>query len=70
MKYIITDWMSNVCFDGREFKSFDHAEEYLSGRLGDLYETYREEYYIIEASETRETRYLDANDPRSGRKVK
>ncbi len=31
MKFIITDWMNNICFDteNHAYKSFDEASEYL-----------------------------------------
>ncbi len=32
-KFIIIDWAGNVCFKGREFASFDDADEYLSDVL-------------------------------------
>lgn len=44
--YIIQDWVGNVCFEGREFESFEDAEEFLSELLGDKYETDRQEYHI------------------------
>jgi uncharacterized protein (UPF0128 family) len=47
-KFIILDWAGNECFGGREFKSFDAAESFLSKKLGDDYETDRQEYEIEE----------------------
>lgn len=55
--WVIQDWAGNfVDFKGRvtipsfavpmEFTSFDDAEEYLSEKLGDAYDTDRQEYYI------------------------
>lgn len=46
--YIIQDWAGNVCFNGKEFASFDDAEEFLSEKLDDNYEEERGEYYIVE----------------------
>lgn len=43
--YVIKDWAGNLMDFGR-FKSFDDAEEFLTIRLGDNYETDRQEYYI------------------------
>lgn len=58
MRFIIIDWMSNVCFGGISFDSFDDAEDWLTEKLGDDYETDRQEYYITDAP-VREARYLD-----------
>lgn len=35
MKYIITDWMNNICFDSdnKDFESFEDASEYLDDCL-------------------------------------
>jgi hypothetical protein len=44
--YIIQDWAGNICFDGSYFSTFDDAEAFLSERLGDTYETDRQEYFI------------------------
>jgi hypothetical protein len=68
MKHIILDWAGNVCFNAVEFDTFDDAEAWLSEKLGDSYETDREEYYI-EAKKTRDSRYLDPNDIRARKKV-
>lgn len=46
--FVIKDWIDNVCFYGKTFKSFDDAEYYLSIKLGDDYETDRQEYFITE----------------------
>lgn len=46
--FIIVDWINNICFNGKEFKTFDDGEEFLCEFLGDNYETDRGEYYIIE----------------------
>lgn len=46
--YIIQDWAGNLVFQGKTFKDFDDAEEFLCERLGDNYETDRGEYYITE----------------------
>jgi hypothetical protein len=45
-KFIIIDWAGNVCFNGRTFKTWDDAEEYLCIKLDHDYETDRQEYYI------------------------
>ena len=29
MKYIIKDWMNNVCFKGKKFNSFDDAWSFI-----------------------------------------
>lgn len=50
MKYIIKDWAGNLMNFG-SFDSWDDAEEFLSIRLGDDYETDRQEYYILEMGE-------------------
>lgn len=58
-KFIIEDWAGNILDFKRKFKlpqlvvpeefeSFDSAEDFLCELLGDDYETYREEYYIME----------------------
>lgn len=44
--FIVVDWAGNLMDFGR-FESFDDAEEFLSIRLGDDYETDRGEYYIV-----------------------
>lgn len=44
--WIIQDWTGNLMDFGR-FKTFEDAEEFLSIRLGDDYETDRCEYDII-----------------------
>jgi len=68
-KWIIQDWAGNVCFGGKDFNSFDDAEEWLSVKLGDEYETDREEYEIVKGG-SRDANYLDPKDPRGGKKVK
>lgn len=58
-KFIIEDWAGNILDFKRkfkrpqlavpkEFKSFDSAEDFLCKVLGDDYEAYRDEYYIME----------------------
>ena len=69
MTMIIQDWAGNICFKGKTFKDFDDAEEFLSVKLND-YEEDRQEYYIVENSGVRESRYLDPNDPRKSLKLK
>lgn len=46
--FIIEDWAGNICFKGQEFNTFDDAEDFLSEKLGDEYETDRQEYEIVE----------------------
>lgn len=67
-KFYIQDWAGNACFHGREFESFDDAEEFLSERLGNSYETDREEYDIVQGK-LRATNCLDPRDPRAGFKI-
>lgn len=43
--WIIVDWAGNLMDFGR-FKTFDDAEEFLSIKLGEDYETNRDEYEI------------------------
>lgn len=49
--WIIQDWAGNL-MDFGAFKSFDDAEEFLSEKLGDDYETDRQEYYILKEVNT------------------
>lgn len=44
--YIIKDWAGNICFGGVVFPSFEDAEEFLSIKLGNEYDTDRQEYEI------------------------
>lgn len=44
--FIVKDWADNVRLNGKEFGSFEEAEEFLSEWLGDDYDTDRQEYYI------------------------
>lgn len=46
----IRDWTNKLCFFGKKFKSFDDAEYFLSVKLGNDYESDRQEYYIKEVS--------------------
>lgn len=46
--YIIQDWTGRVMFNYKTFKTFDDAEDYLRNKLGDSYETDRQDYYIME----------------------
>lgn len=69
-KWHIIDWANNVVFDGKKFDSAEQAEDFLSTELGDAYEEDRQEYEITPDKGSRETKYLDPNDPRSGRKAK
>lgn len=48
--WIIHDWAGNVMFNGQKFNSFDDAEEFLSEKLDNTYETDRQEYEIVEGS--------------------
>lgn len=45
--WVIKDWAGNFPFGSMEFKTFDAAEEYLSGKLKD-YDDERGEYSIEE----------------------
>jgi len=64
-KWVILDWAGNYAFDkmgyqgsghlhgpSRTFDSFDDAEEFLTEKLGENYDTDRGEYEIIEIGET------------------
>jgi hypothetical protein len=59
MKYHVIDWAGNICLHGKEFDSFEEADEALSefieGTLGavseDNYYEERGEYYIEEKPE-------------------
>lgn len=44
--FIIKDWANNVCFKGISFETWDDAEDWLSEKLNNDYETDRQEYYI------------------------
>lgn len=44
--WVIRDWAGNLMDFGR-FSSFEDGEEFLSIKLGDNYETDRQEYYIV-----------------------
>ena len=46
--YKIYDWMNNEIYPNHFFECFDSAEEFLSEKLGDNYDTDRQEYYIKE----------------------
>lgn len=48
--YIIKDWAGNIVYC-ISFGSFDEAEYFLANKLGDSYDTDREEYYIEEIGE-------------------
>lgn len=45
-RFHILDWAGNVKFNGRDFSSFDDAEDFLSDFLGEAYENDRQEYTI------------------------
>ena len=45
--WLIIDWAGNVCFHGKEFHSFEDAEEFLSEVLSDNYDENRGEYYAV-----------------------
>lgn len=51
--WVIQDWTGAVKFAGREFKSFEDAEEFLSRKLGDDYDTDRQEFEIVETPGSR-----------------
>ena len=46
--FIIKDWAGNHLFINPSWESFEEAEEFLSDKLGDGYDTDRQEYYIEE----------------------
>ncbi len=46
--YIIQDWTGRIMFNSKTFKTFDDAEYYLSIKLGEDYDTDRQEYFITE----------------------
>lgn len=46
--YKIYDWAGNRMYPNHLFDCFDSAEEFLSEKLGDNYDTDRQEYYIEE----------------------
>lgn len=50
-RFVIIDWAGNHLFQDETWADFDDAEEFLSLRLGDDYETDREEYYIVPESD-------------------
>lgn len=50
-EWIIKDWSDNICFKGQTFNSFDDGEEFLCEKLGDDYETDRQEYYVVPVGE-------------------
>jgi len=68
-KWHIIDWAGNSVFGGDTFDSFDDAEEFLSVKLGDDYETDRGEYDVVQGKTT-DKKYLDPKDPRAGKKIK
>ncbi len=46
-QWVITDWAGNHLYQDKAWNDFDDAEEFLSMKLGDDYETDRGEYYIV-----------------------
>ena len=56
--WIIKDWAGNLCLFGKEFESFDDAEEFLCETLDDNYTEDRQEYEITPNNGWREARYL------------
>ena len=64
----IVDWNGTVMFDDEKFKSFEDAEEFLSGKLGKSYETDRGEYEVVPDKGSRDAKHLDPKDPRGGQK--
>lgn len=67
MRYRIYDWAGNRIGE-RTFKSFEAGWDYILGELTDALNLSEEDYqeYSVEAKpHTRESRYLDPNDPRS-----
>ena len=66
--FIITDWTSREICNGMTFETFEDAWDYILGDLTDrlsLTEDDYQEYYVTE-NRTRETRYLEPRDIRSG----
>lgn len=73
--WIITDWASNLPFGEKLFPTFEAADSFLDAFLkkeydSAQYEEARGEYEISPYQGTRETRFLGANDTRSGRVAK
>lgn len=70
--FIIRDWAGNWSSfkTGNKivdrFENWEDAEEFLCERLGDNYETDRQEYYIEEFTDNmaKSKSYLDPRDPR------
>ncbi len=48
MRFLILDWAGNDVFRGKQFDSFDDAEDFLSEFLDEDYEADRQEYEITE----------------------
>lgn len=77
-KWVIKDWAGNLPFGYRKFSSFEDADEFLTGFIEkkypktkndeDEYATERGEYEIAPDKGSRDARYLDPKDPRSGQK--
>ena len=47
--HVIYDWAGNLKFNGKQFPTFEDADEFLSGyfdKEGLDYDEWREEYYI------------------------
>jgi len=46
--FLIEDWAGNLCFEGKEFPTFDDAWEYIYERFPNGDETGEwDEYYVI-----------------------
>lgn len=67
--WIIKDWAGFIRYGGKQFESFDDAEEFLSEALSDNYETDRQEFEITPMGGWREARFLDPNHPQGGMRV-
>lgn len=63
MKFHIIDWMSNVLFGGKTFDSFDEAWGFIYEQFPDEEEF--DDYYVVQAGNTRSANYIDPKDPRS-----
>lgn len=48
VKFIIRDWMGNICFGGKEFESFEDGWEFLYEKFpdGDDDRTY-DDYFVV-----------------------
>lgn len=56
-KWVIYDWIGNVCFDSEEFDSFEEAESFLTIKLNN-YDEDRCEYFIEIKKKRKELRHV------------